>query len=72
MVKFFDVDVFLSSGSVAGPGSMSISFLVQELRQFSFVRIEQYSENQKYTCLSFVQYLEIGVSKGYQILRECL
>ena len=37
-VKFFDVVLFLLSGLVTGPSFMSISSLVLELWQFSFIR----------------------------------
>ena len=38
IVKFFDVTLFFSSSLVIGPSFMSISSLVLELWQFSFVR----------------------------------
>ena len=47
--EFIGVPVSLLSGLVIGPSFMSISLLVLEL-----------SRNQKYSCLSSTQYLELG------------
>ena len=37
-----------------------------------FFSVDHKSGNQKYTCLSFAQYLGTEASEGYQIWRECL
>ena len=50
--KFFDIVLFLLSSLVTGPSFMPISPVVLELKQFSFLRIDQKSGNRKYSRLS--------------------
>ena len=71
-VIFNDFVLFLSSNLVTGPSFMLISSVVQELWQFTFIRIDQKSRNGKYPRLSFAQYLKTGVSWGYQNWYRCL
>ena len=63
---FFEVVLYLLSTLVTYRSFMSISSLVQELGQFLFKGIDQKSRNWKYSCLSFAQYMETGLSKEYQ------
>ena len=50
---FFDVVLFLLSRLLTDPSFMSISSLVVELWQFSFISDWPVTENQIYPCLSF-------------------
>ena len=61
--NIFHVVLFLLSGLVTGPSFISISLLVLELWQFSFIRIDQKSGNRKYPCLS-LQLLPFLSSSG--------
>ena len=56
----FDAILLLLSSLVTGPGFMSISSLVLELRQFYLPGSKQKSRNPKYPRLSLVQNLETG------------
>ena len=71
-VKFFDVALFLLSSLVTGPCFMSISSLVLELSQFSFIKDWPEIQKLKISHLSFAQYLETGASYGYVIWHKCL
>ena len=57
IIKFIDVVLFLLSGLVTGPSFMSVSSLVLELWQLSFIRDDYKSENREYSRLRFAQYL---------------
>ena len=59
--NLFDVILFPLSSLVTGSSFMSVSLLVLELWQFSFIRVHQKSRNRKYSPVSFAQYLETGV-----------
>ena len=63
IVNFFDIALFLLSSLVAGPSS---GFGVMTISFYKGLK----SRNRKYLRLSFVQYLEIGESKEYQIWHE--
>ena len=73
IVNFFDVVLFFLSGLVICSSFMSILLLVPESRRFLFIRdLTRNPENGNAPCLSFVQYLETGVSQGYQLWQGCL
>ena len=62
VAKFFDVVLFPLSILITGPSFMSISSLVLELWQFSFIEDWPEIGNRKYHRLSFAQYLETKTS----------
>ena len=61
--KLFDVVLFLLSSLVTGPSFMSISSLVLELWQFSFIRDWSEIRKSEYPRLSFAQFLEAVASE---------
>ena len=72
IINFFEGFLFLLLSLVTGWSFMSVSSVVLELLQVSFKRIDHKSENCKYTCLSFSQYLTTEASYWYQILHKSL
>ena len=59
--NFLAIVVFLLSSLVTGPSFMSISLLVLELRQFSFITCQEIWKKE-IPSLNFSQQLETGVS----------
>ena len=65
--NIFDIFLFLLSSLVTGPQvSCQYHHWFSSYGNFLLEGIDQKSRNQKYPCLSFAQYLETGVSYGYQ------
>ena len=74
IVNFFDVALFHLSSSVTGPSFMSISSLVLELWQFTFIRDWPEILKWEIPCLSFAQYLGLvrDTKFGSNVFNEML
>ena len=71
-VKIFDIVLLLLLSLVTGPSCMSISSLVLEFWQFSFIRDWPEIRKSEIPPSDFAQYLETGASYGYQMWHEYL
>ena len=71
--KFFDIVLFLLPSLVTGP-SFHVSFRVSWFWSFNSFIYKGLTKNQieNACCLSFAQYLEIGINQEYQIWDRCL
>ena len=72
IVNFFDAAVIFLSSLGIDPSFMSVSLLVLELWEFLFTNNLSRNAETENNLFEFVQYLEAGASKGYQIWHKYL